>query len=99
MNKLLIISFISVLTTSLLASCSDDAEPQYKDAKSTPMTFRVSHPAQTRATSSDFEAGDCIEPQHIYFVLRPISQMCCYTDTYKLQKGKDKSKNRTKIKN
>lgn len=60
MNKLLIISFISVLTTSLLASCSDDAEPQYKDAKSTPMTFRVSHPAQTRATSSDFEAGDCI---------------------------------------
>ena len=40
-----------------------------------------------------------VEPQHIYFVLRPISQMCCYTDTYKLQKGKDKSKNRTKIKN
>ena len=40
-----------------------------------------------------------IEPQHIYFVLRPIRRMCCYTDTYKLQKGKDKSKNRTKIKN
>ena len=44
-------------------------------------------------------AGGGVEPQHIYFVLRPISQMCCYTDTYKLQKGKDKSKNRTKIKN
>ena len=46
-----------------------------------------------------FDAGGGVEPQHIYFVLRPISQMYCYTDTYKLQKGKDKSKNRTKIKN
>lgn len=40
-----------------------------------------------------------VEPQHIYFVLRPIRRMRCYTDTYKLQKGKYKSKNRTKIKN
>lgn len=60
MNKLIIRSVLFAFALSLLASCGDEAEPQYKDAKSTPMTFRVSHPAKTRATSTDFESGDRI---------------------------------------
>mgnify|MGYP002625036014 CR=1 FL=1 len=51
---------VSIVGAAFLAACSDDANPQYKDAKSTPMTFVVKHPSQTRATETDFEIGDRI---------------------------------------
>ena len=50
----------SIVGAAFLAACSEDAESQYKDAKSTPMTFVVKHPSQTRATETDFEIGDRI---------------------------------------
>lgn len=43
-----------------IMACGDDSEQQYKDARHTPMTFTVNHPAHTRATATDFEAGDRI---------------------------------------
>ena len=51
---------VSIVGATFFAACSDDANPQYKDAKSTPMTFVVKHPSQTRATETDFEIGDRI---------------------------------------
>ena len=51
---------VSIVGVAFLAACSEDAESQYKDAKSTPMTFVVKHPSQTRATETDFEIGDRI---------------------------------------
>ena len=51
---------VSIVGAAFLAACSDDANSQYKDAKSTPMTFVVKHPSQTRATETDFEIGDRI---------------------------------------
>ncbi len=46
-----------------LASCGEDANQtsQYADAKSTPMTFVVTHPGkQTKATDANFEKSDKI---------------------------------------
>lgn len=42
-----------------LAACSQNEDEQgARDAKSTPMTFNISHPSQTRATATAFETGD-----------------------------------------
>lgn len=60
MKKHIIRSFSIALAVLGLVACGDDSEPQYKDAKHTPMTFTVNHPAHTRATATDFEAGDRI---------------------------------------
>lgn len=44
-----------------LAACGDNLEPtQPQDPKSTPMTFVVDYPGQTRATATDFERNDRI---------------------------------------
>lgn len=46
-----------------MSSCGSDMaqeETAYPDAKSTPMTFRVSHPGQSRATETSFEQNDKI---------------------------------------
>ena len=51
---------VGIVGAAFLAACSENAESQYKDAKSTPMTFVVKHPSQTRATETDFEIGDRI---------------------------------------
>lgn len=50
------------LTIIGLVSCSDESAttPSYQDAKSTPMTFVVNHPGQTRATETAFEQNDKI---------------------------------------
>lgn len=59
--KKYIISGIGVALALLaLVACADDNEPQYKDARHTPMTFEVTHPSQTRATATNFEGGDRI---------------------------------------
>lgn len=52
------ILFFSLL---LLCACSSDNDtPQPDLAKSTPMTFRVYYPGETRATDTSFEEGDHI---------------------------------------
>lgn len=51
---------VCVVGAAFFAACSEDAEPQHKDAKSMPMTFTVKHPSQTRVTDTDFEEGDRI---------------------------------------
>lgn len=44
---------------AIMASCSQESQPSAPlEAKATPMTFSVSHPAQTRATATAFETGD-----------------------------------------
>lgn len=45
-----------------MVSCSEEVETtsRYKDAQSTPMTFAVSYPGQTRATATSFESNDKI---------------------------------------
>lgn len=45
-----------------LVSCGEESNltPQPLDAKTTPMTFKVSYPAQTRATETAFEKNDTI---------------------------------------
>lgn len=44
-----------------LAACGDETETiKRQDAKSTPMTFVVNHPGQTRATATAFERDDMI---------------------------------------
>lgn len=51
------------LTIIGLVSCSDEpatAPTSYQDAKSTPMTFVVNHPGQTRATETAFQQNDKI---------------------------------------
>lgn len=51
---------LCAVAVALLTACADDDAPQYKDAKSTPMTFVVDHPSMVRATDSNFETGDRI---------------------------------------
>lgn len=51
---------LCAVAVALLTACADDDAPQYKDAKSTPMTFVVDHPSMVRATDSNFESGDRI---------------------------------------
>ena len=45
-----------------MVSCSEEVETtsRYKDAQSTPMTFAVSYPGQSRATATSFESNDKI---------------------------------------
>lgn len=44
-----------------MAACGDETETiKRQDAKSTPMTFVVNHPGQTRATATAFERDDII---------------------------------------
>lgn len=51
---------LCAVAVALLTACADDDAPQYKDAKSTQMTFVVDHPSMVRATDSNFETGDRI---------------------------------------
>lgn len=60
MKKHIISGIGFALTLLALVACADDNEPQYKDAQHTPMTFEVTHPSQTRATTTSFEGGDRI---------------------------------------
>lgn len=60
MKKHIISGIGFALALLALVACADDNEPQYKDAQHTPMTFEVTHPSQTRATSTSFEGGDRI---------------------------------------
>lgn len=60
MKKHIISGIGFALALLALVACADDNEPQYKDARHTPMTFEVTHPSQTRATATDFEGGDRI---------------------------------------
>lgn len=60
MKKHIISGIGFALALLALVACADDNEPQYKDARHTPMTFEVTHPSQTRATATNFENGDRI---------------------------------------
>lgn len=60
MKKHIISGIGFALALLALVACADDNEPQYKDARHTPMTFEVKHPSQTRATATSFEGGDRI---------------------------------------
>ena len=60
MEKHIISGIGFALALLALVACADDNEPQYKDARHTPMTFEVTHPSQTRATATNFEGGDRI---------------------------------------
>ena len=51
---------LCAVAVALLTACAEDDAPQYKDAKSTPMTFVVDHPSMVRATDSNCETGDRI---------------------------------------
>ena len=61
MNNHIIRCVALALVVLTLAACGDNLEPtQQQDPKSTPMTFVVDYPGQTRATATDFELGDRI---------------------------------------
>ncbi len=60
MRKHIIRNISMALAVLGIVACSADSEKQYEDARHTPMTFTVNHPAHTRATATDFEAGDRI---------------------------------------
>lgn len=60
MKKHIISGIGFALALLALVAYADDNEPQYKDARHTPMTFEVTHPSQTRATATNFEGGDRI---------------------------------------
>lgn len=60
MKKHIISGIGFALALLALVACADDNDPQYKDARHTPMTFEVTHPSQTRATATNFEGGDRI---------------------------------------
>ena len=60
MKKHIISGIGFALALLALVACADDNEPQYKDARHTPMTFEVTHPSQTGATATDCEGGDRI---------------------------------------
>ena len=60
MKKHIISGIGFALALLALVACADDNEPQYKDARHTPMTCEVTHPSQTRATATSFEGGDRI---------------------------------------
>lgn len=61
MNNHIIRCVALALVVLSLAACVDDLEPtQSQDPKSTPMTFVVDYPGQTRTTSTDFERNDRI---------------------------------------
>lgn len=61
MNKHIIRNIGLVLAILGMAACGDETETiKRQDAKSTPMTFVVNHPGQTRATATTFERDDII---------------------------------------
>lgn len=61
MNKHIIRNIGLVLAILGMAACGDETETiKRQDAKSTPMTFVVNHPGQTRATATAFERDDII---------------------------------------
>lgn len=61
MNNHIIRCVALALVVLTLAACGDDLQQtQPQDPKSTPMTFVVDYPGQTRATATDFELGDRI---------------------------------------
>lgn len=61
MNNHIIRCVALALVVLTLAACGDDLQPtQPQDPKSTPMTFVVDYPGQTRATATDFERNDRI---------------------------------------
>lgn len=61
MNNHIIRCVALALVVFALAACGDDLEPTLpQDPKSTPMTFFVDYPGQTRATATDFERNDRI---------------------------------------
>uniref|UniRef100_UPI0040266793 fimbrillin family protein n=1 Tax=Prevotella sp. TaxID=59823 RepID=UPI0040266793 len=61
MNNHIIRCVALALVVFALAACGDDLQQtQPQDPKSTPMTFVVDYPGQTRATATDFELGDRI---------------------------------------
>ena len=62
MKKHIIRCAVFALAILGMVSCSEESNltPQPQDAKSTPMTFKVSHPGQTRATATAFEQNDKI---------------------------------------
>lgn len=61
MNKHIIRNIGLVLAILGMAACGDETETiKRQDAKSTPMTFVVNHPGQTRATATAFERDDMI---------------------------------------
>ncbi|CCY64120.1 uncharacterized protein BN467_00977 [Prevotella sp. CAG:1124] len=62
MKNNIITCAVYALTIIGLSACSQEDKPEIPtDAKSTPMTFAVTHPAQrTRVTDTDFENGDKI---------------------------------------
>ena len=62
MKKHIIRCAVFALAILGMVSCSEESSltPQPQDAKSTPMTFKVSHPGQTRATATAFEQNDKI---------------------------------------
>ena len=61
MNKHIIRNIGLVLAILGMAACGDETETiKRQDVKSTPMTFVVNHPGQTRATATAFERDDMI---------------------------------------
>lgn len=61
MNNHIIRCVALALVVFALVACGDDQEPVTpQDPKSTPMTFVVDYPGQTRATATDFERNDRI---------------------------------------
>ncbi len=61
MNNHIIRCVALALVVLTLAACGDNLEPtQPQDPKSTPMTFVVDYPGQTRATATNFERNDRI---------------------------------------
>lgn len=61
MNKHIIRNIGLVLAILGMAACGDETETiKSQDAKSTPMSFVVTHPGQTRATATAFERDDRI---------------------------------------
>ena len=61
MNKHIIRNIGLVLAILGMAACGDETETiKRQDVKSTPMSFVVNHPGQTRATATAFERDDMI---------------------------------------
>lgn len=56
-----------------MVSCSEEVETtsRYKDAQSTPMTFAVNYPGQSRATATSFESNDKIGLYESRFQFKP----------------------------
>lgn len=59
MGKHIIAYFVLALSMIGMTACTQDDDDTPKDAKTMPMKFEITHPAQrTRVTETDFENGD-----------------------------------------